>query len=191
MRSTEARLRAGRKIEQWITRRKSAEMRRAGAAALSIEHASPLRAAGRRSIVRSSTCRSWAPASRWKAPSEFRIHLILCLTTHPSAVVASLGGKLRRLVLRSPRQFSRVSHWPPPAHSGRSGKAVDLGDEFVHDVFRPVLILRGKIALRAEVIPRRSFRRNQQRCVWPWRAARLQRCAGIRRQSIPRRSAAN
>jgi hypothetical protein len=24
----------------------------------------------------------WVPASKWKAPSEFRIHSILCLTTH-------------------------------------------------------------------------------------------------------------
>jgi hypothetical protein len=37
---------------------------------------------------RSSTCRTWAPASKWKAPSEFPIHSILCLTTHPSAVAA-------------------------------------------------------------------------------------------------------
>jgi hypothetical protein len=27
-------------------------------------------------------------ASKWKVPSEFRIHSILCLTTHPSAVAA-------------------------------------------------------------------------------------------------------
>ena len=77
---------AGRS-KQWITRSKSAGMSRA-AAALSREHASPLRAAGRRSIVRSSTCRTWVPASRWKVPSEFPIHSILCFTTHPSAVAA-------------------------------------------------------------------------------------------------------
>ena len=50
----------GGKIEQWITRSKSAEMKRADAAALSRKHASPLRAAGRRSIVRSSTWRTGA-----------------------------------------------------------------------------------------------------------------------------------
>jgi hypothetical protein len=50
----------GRKIEKWITRSKSAEMKRA--AALSREHASPSRADVRRSIVRSATCRTGAPA---------------------------------------------------------------------------------------------------------------------------------
>jgi hypothetical protein len=77
---------AGRS-KQWINRSKSAGMNRA-AAALSREHASPLRAAGRRAIVRSSTCRTWVPASRWKVPSEFPIHSILRFTTHPSAVAA-------------------------------------------------------------------------------------------------------
>jgi hypothetical protein len=96
-------------------------MKRVAPAALSREHALPLRAAGRRSIVQSSTCRTWVPASRWKVPSEFRTHLILCWITHPSAVAALYGGMLRRLVLRSPRDFRpRVpSFTAPPAAPAR------------------------------------------------------------------------
>jgi hypothetical protein len=29
-----------------------------------------------------------APSSKWKVPSEFPIHSILCLTTHPSAIAS-------------------------------------------------------------------------------------------------------
>ena len=39
-------------------------------------------------IVWSSTCRTGAPASKWKLPSEFPRRLILCLTTHSSAIAA-------------------------------------------------------------------------------------------------------
>jgi hypothetical protein len=98
---------AGRS-KQWINRSKSVEMKRAAPAALSREHASPLRAAGRRSIVRSSTCRTWVPASRWKVPSEFPIHSILCFTTHRPQLPHDLAERYVRLVLRSPKRFFRL-----------------------------------------------------------------------------------
>jgi hypothetical protein len=86
-RHREARLGAcGRKIEQWINRSKSVEMKRAAPAALSRER---ITFKGRRATIDcTATCRTWVPASRWKAPSEFPIHSILCFTTHPSAVAA-------------------------------------------------------------------------------------------------------
>jgi hypothetical protein len=40
------------------------------------------------SVTIQHTTITGAPASKWKVPSEFRTHLMLCLTTHPFAIAA-------------------------------------------------------------------------------------------------------
>ena len=39
-------------------------------------------------VIIQHTTITGAPASKWKVPSAFPTHSILCLTTHPSAIAA-------------------------------------------------------------------------------------------------------
>jgi hypothetical protein len=58
-----------------------------------------------RSIVRSAICRTGAPASKWKVPSEFRVDLVLDHASVRTSVRCRVTGRKARSVLSSRRDF--------------------------------------------------------------------------------------